>query len=106
MKVGIEYCNEKDAFWSCCGGIGYHIASEGGLDKDEKETGKRFAAKFPQGAHKKLLFMLYDSIKNPGDGNAPPILNASSLLIDGIEEELSSHMPIIGAGVTRNPSAY
>lgn len=80
-------------------GIGYHIASESGLDKDEKEAGKRFAAKFPKIAQEKLLFMLYDSVKNPGNGNAPPILNASSPLIEGIEEVLPSHIPIIGAGL-------
>ena len=81
------------------GGIGYHVASENGLDKDEKETGKRFAAKFPQKTQEKLLFMLYDSIKKPGDGNAPPLLNSSSPLIEGIEEVLSLGIPIIGAGV-------
>lgn len=77
----------------------FHIVSESGLDKDEKETGKRFAEKLSQEANDKLLFILYDSVKKPGNGNSPPILNASSLLLDGIEEKLSSDIPIFGAGV-------
>ncbi|MBU1054011.1 MAG: FIST C-terminal domain-containing protein [Proteobacteria bacterium] len=81
------------------GKAGFQIVSETGLEKDEKETGKRFAEKLSQETNNKLLFILYDSVKNPGNGNAPPILNASSLLIEGIEEIISPDIPIVGAGV-------
>jgi small ligand-binding sensory domain FIST len=46
-----------------------------------------------------LLIVFYDSIKSPSVEDAPPVLNVSSPLIEGIEAKLKSNVPVIGAGL-------
>jgi len=47
----------------------------------------------------RILLIFYDSIKNPPTKTMPPVLNASSPLIEGIEETLKSNVPILGGGI-------
>jgi len=77
----------------------YRIAVESNLDKDEKLAGKNLAIKLSSNPEDKLLFILYDSIKTPPTNDTPPILNASSPIIEGIEQGLHSKVPITGTGV-------
>ncbi|MBW2079575.1 MAG: FIST C-terminal domain-containing protein [Deltaproteobacteria bacterium] len=77
----------------------HKVAVTGNLDKDEKTAGSRLAEKLADELKGKLLLLFYDSIKTPPTEEAPPVLNASSPLIQGIEKNLISTMPIIGAGL-------
>ena len=77
----------------------YRIASAHDLNKGGKLTGRKLAEKLSNKPEDKLLVMFYDSIKNPATETTPPVLNASSLLIEGIEEKLELNVPIIGAGL-------
>ena len=77
----------------------HRVAAADDLDKDERLAGKRLAAQLSSKRDDKLLFILYDSIKLPATHNSPPVLNASSPLIEGIEQALQSNMPVVGAGV-------
>ena len=74
------------------------IASVGDLYKDEKLAGQNLAKKLSRTQEDKVLLMLYDSIKVPASPISPPIMNASSPLIEGIESRFPN-VPIIGAGV-------
>lgn len=75
------------------------IASAGDLDKNEKLAGQKLAEKLADGINGRILLIFYDSIKNPPTETMPPVLNASSPLIEGIEETLKSNVPIIGGGI-------
>jgi small ligand-binding sensory domain FIST len=46
-----------------------------------------------------FLLIFYDSIKVPPTATTPPIMNASPLIIKGIEEALKPSIPILGAGL-------
>ncbi len=69
------------------------------LDRDERLAGRRLAHKLSKESEASLLLVFYDSIKVPATPDTPPILNASSPLLEGIEQELHSNVPIIGAGL-------
>lgn len=131
MKVGIGYCNKKEAFLSgkkvpIIGGsaigiitnedlsseghpagalvvqsdtLRHRVAAAGNLNKDEKLAGKRLAEKLSNETEDKLLLFIYDSIKKAALENAPPVMNASPPLIEGIEEKINSDIPVIGAGL-------
>ncbi|MFZ5995615.1 MAG: FIST signal transduction protein [Thermodesulfobacteriota bacterium] len=77
----------------------YRVAAAGDLDKDERLAGIKLGKELSGQPEGKLLFILYDSIKIPATDEAPPVLNASSPLIEGIEQKLQSNVPILGAGV-------
>ena len=77
----------------------HRVAAVGNFDKDEKPAGRKLAKKLSRELDDKLLLMFYDSIKIPATDETPPVLNASSPLIEGIEQEFRSNVPIIGAGV-------
>jgi len=77
----------------------YKEAAASGLDIDEKQAGYRLTKKLPYEQEDKLLIIFYDSVKTPAKDNLPPVLNASSPLIDGIEQVLQSNVPIVGAGL-------
>jgi hypothetical protein len=77
-----------------------HIeASANNLHKNEKLAGQRLAEKLSNSIDGKLLLMFYDSIKKSPTENAPPAINGSPPLIEGIEEKLRLKVPIIGAGL-------
>ena len=75
------------------------IASAGNLDKGEEVAGRALAEKLSGEPEGTLLFLLYDSIKVPARDGVPPVLNASSPLLGGIEQQLQASIPIIGAGL-------
>jgi hypothetical protein len=77
----------------------HKVAVAGNLDEDEKTAGNRLAEKLADEVKGKLLLLFYDSVKIPATEEAPPVLNACSPLIEGIEKKLSSTVPIIGAGL-------
>jgi len=77
----------------------YSVAAVGDLDKGEEPAGRKLAAALSNKRDAKLLLVFYDSIKTPATDDIPPTLNASSPLIEGIEQELRSNTPIIGAGL-------
>jgi hypothetical protein len=79
--------------------IKYKIASVNGLDKDEKLAGRKLGKKLANQQEGKALIILYDSVKTHPAEDKPPVLNASSPLIEGIEKELKSNLPIFGAGL-------
>ncbi len=77
------------------------VAAAGGLDRDEREAGRRLgrslAGAGADGAPALLLF--YDSIRTPASPTTPPIMNASRPLIAGVAEELPGCPPLAGAGM-------
>jgi len=79
--------------------IQYKVAAVNGLDKNEGLAGRKLAEKLTSQHEGNLLIILYDSIKSPGTGDIPPVLNASSPLIEGIEKNFKSNVPVIGAGL-------
>lgn len=79
--------------------IQLRVASADGLNKNKKLAGQKLAKKLSDSIDGKILLIFYDSIKNPPTETTPPVINASSPLIQGIEETLNSDVPIIGGGV-------
>ena len=79
--------------------IQHRLAAVPNLDKDEKEAGEKLAEKLPDELNGELLLIFYDSVKVPPTDDKPPVLNASSPLIEGIVRKFKSDVPIIGAGV-------
>ena len=79
--------------------IKYNIAAVNGLDKDGKLAGRKLVENLTNQQEGKALIILYDSVKTPPVEDNPPVLNASSSLIEGIEEGLKSNLPIFGAGL-------
>lgn len=75
------------------------VASADGLDKNEKLAGQKLGKKLSDSIDGRLLLIFYDSIKKSPTETTPPAINASPLLIEGIEETLKSHVPIIGGGL-------
>ena len=75
------------------------VAVAGNLDEDEKTAGNKLAKELTDELKGKLLLLFYDSIKIPATEKTPPVINASSPLIEGIEKNLRSTVPIIGAGL-------
>ncbi|MGD2150604.1 MAG: FIST N-terminal domain-containing protein [Desulfobacterales bacterium] len=79
--------------------IQYRVASADGLDKNEKLAGQKLAKKLSDSIDGRILLIFYDSIKHSPTETTPPVINASSPLIQGIEKTLKSNVPIIGGGV-------
>ena len=77
----------------------HSVAAVGDLDKGEELAGRGLATALSNKRDAKLLLVFYDSTKTPATDDIPPTLNASSPLIEGIEQELRSNTPIIGAGL-------
>jgi hypothetical protein len=77
-------------------------AAASDLDKNEKRAGRKLADELSFEEESILLIIFYDSIKTPARTNMPPVLNASSPLIEGIEQAGSVNVPIIGAGLLGN----
>jgi hypothetical protein len=75
------------------------VVCSGKLDEDEKSAGEKLAGELSAAAEGKLLLIFYDSLKVPATDTTPPSMNASPLLLSGIEQEMQSQIPIIGAGV-------
>ena len=75
------------------------IAVADDLDKGEYRAGTNIAGQLSPEPDDRLLTIFYDSIKKPSTETTTPILNASSPIIEGIEEKLQSNVPVIGAGL-------
>ena len=65
--------------------IQHKEASASGLDTDEKQAGYKLTKQLSYEQEDKLLIMFYDSVKTSAKDKLPPVLNASSPLIEGIE---------------------
>ena len=75
------------------------VGSANRLDTDTRQAGQRLVKQLKSRSDDRLLLFFYDSIRKPALAKAPPVLNTSSKLINGIEEALTSTLPIIGAGL-------
>ncbi|TKB07641.1 FIST signal transduction protein [Desulforhopalus sp. IMCC35007] len=73
------------------------VAATGGLDHGEKTVGRDLVRQLSVEKDDTLL-LFYDSIQQPPADNSPPVLNSSTPLLKGIENELPFNIPIIGAG--------
>lgn len=82
--------------------IRFSVASAGGMDRDEAAAGMKMIDGLPFSASDKLLLLFYDSIRIPASQTAPPVLNSSAPLLDGVEGRLSGHVPVFGAGLVAN----
>jgi hypothetical protein len=80
-------------------GLKQVVASVDNLDKDERVAGRRLAERLSNDIEGKFLLVFYDSVKIPPTESTPPVMNASPLLLEGLEEAFASAIPIIGAGV-------
>ena len=79
--------------------ISFAVASAGGLDRGEAATGMKMIDDLVLSAADKLLLLFYDSIRVPASKAAPPVLNSSAPLLDGVEGKLAGHVPVFGAGL-------
>jgi small ligand-binding sensory domain FIST len=79
--------------------IRHRIAAVGSLDKDPNRAGRHLTEALSADEEDKLFMVFYDSIKIPPTEFAPPLLNASSPLLEGIEHNLPKTIPIVGAGL-------
>ncbi len=80
----------------------FDIACADHLDQDERKAGRKLAGSLSSAESGQLLLIFYDSLKFPPTVTTPPIMNASPPLIQGIEDVLSSSVPILGAGLVGN----
>jgi hypothetical protein len=75
------------------------IAVSGDLHKNETDAGKRLAQQLNAGPADRALLLFYDSIRKPPAPGAPPALNSSAPLIQGLQSGLPNPLPIFGAGL-------
>jgi hypothetical protein len=75
------------------------VSCAGDLDKDERGAGRKLAENLSGERDGNFLLIFYDSIKIPPTATTPPMMNASSPLIKGIEEAMPRSIPIMGAGL-------
>lgn len=73
------------------------IATTGGIDHNSYTAGAHLANQLSVEENDTLL-LFYDSVKTPPINGMPPILNSSTPILLGIENELKVDIPIIGAG--------
>jgi small ligand-binding sensory domain FIST len=69
------------------------------IDKGEEAATATLAKQIVQTPNDKILFVFYDSVKQPATAVSPPTMNASPLIIKGLEAHLRTPAPMIGAGV-------
>lgn len=79
--------------------IKIQIAAADNIDSDEESAGKTLAQQLQPKNSSRLMLLLYDSIKIPAGDKNPPILNASPLLLRGINHFVPATLPLIGAGL-------
>jgi hypothetical protein len=77
----------------------FHVESVSHINRDEETAGQLLAKRMAKDVAARLLLIFYDSIQRPASLSNPPIINASPLLIQGIESVLAPHIPIFGAGL-------
>jgi len=77
----------------------FAIACADHLDQDARLSGRKLAESLSGITEGQLLLFFYDSLKFPPTATTPPIMNASPLLIQGMEEVLAPSLPILGAGL-------
>ena len=77
----------------------FHVASARGLDRDERWVGQRIGEQLPDEPDARVLLLFYDSLKVPANQEAPPIINASPPLIEGLESAYRKPLSIIGGGL-------
>ncbi len=75
------------------------IAVAEGIDRDESVAGSLLAGQLSATEKESLLLLFYDSIKVPASALAPPVMNASAPLVEGIQSTLPSQQLILGAGL-------
>jgi len=79
--------------------IQFRVAAVGDLDKGEQPAGRKLAQTLGSKPEDKILLILYDSVRVPATNTAPPLLNASTPLLEGIAYALQPDIPILGAGL-------
>ncbi len=77
----------------------FRIASVDGLDRDEAAAGRELVRRLAPAGDEQLLFVFWDSIRQPPSTDRPPVLNASAPLLRGIRETLATDTPVFGAGL-------
>jgi hypothetical protein len=75
------------------------MAVASGLFNSPFNTGELLAKALPSMPDASLLLLLYDSIKFAGSDNVAPVMNPSAPLLRGLELNLSSSVPVAGAGL-------
>ncbi|NLI80479.1 MAG: hypothetical protein GX443_02165 [Deltaproteobacteria bacterium] len=80
--------------FSCC-----RFEVSEGLHLDERRAGSQLVRCLEPQSTDRLMLIFYDSIRIPGTLSGPPSLNASSLVLQGIEQLLDPRIPVVGAGL-------
>lgn len=75
------------------------VAAADRVNPDEKDAGRRLAQQLGRLPQDRLLLFFYDSIKQAGTLQSPPVLTASAPLIEGIAEIAHADIPIFGASI-------
>lgn len=79
--------------------LNYCVASAGHIDRDELAAGVNMAEKLMTIDREKPLILFYDSLKSPATESSPPIMNASSPIIEGVCKVFDENIQILGAGL-------
>lgn len=79
--------------------IAFQIQSTAEIDKNLYGAGERLGKAFSPAVASQMLFLLYDSIFQAPSSTSPPVMNASPLLLSGLEKHLKCDVPVFGAGL-------
>lgn len=79
--------------------IGLQIKHVSSINKDEFEAGFKLGTILDENEDERFLLMFYDSVKQQAKDGKPIILNASPLIINGVEKGLNRNVPMLGAGL-------
>jgi hypothetical protein len=72
----------------------------GDLDKDEENAGHALAQKYQIQPDDRVMFIIYDSVKEPPTPEHPPMMNSAAYMLSGMTgKKFISPIPIIGGGV-------
>ncbi len=81
--------------------LGAPVAAVGfteGILKDERKAGRKLGKLLSEGGVGNAMLLFYDSLRKPA-GAGPAVMNASRLLVAGVEEGFPGAPPVVGAGL-------
>ncbi|UCD50980.1 MAG: FIST C-terminal domain-containing protein [Phycisphaerales bacterium] len=79
--------------------IDFKVAYADGMDQDPEAAGAALSDQLSPREDEKLVLVFYDSIRSPATSTAPPVMNPSGPLIDGVSRNQGSEGITLGAGL-------
>ena len=82
--------------------IRHRVATTGDLDKGEEAAGIRLAELMATGPGDKGALLFFEWVRKAAKNGMPPLLNASSPLLDGLSRNMAPEISLAGAGMLGN----